>query len=182
MFHGILTFICPKYAVLCRRYGARRRSSSVVFSDILRLTCTKYDVFCGVVTIDVTTLGVRLSSVVRCPGLLLTSVGVHSQRLEVYRRDVRQWFFYVVSNVIPKLIFSKYGIFRRRCAQCLFSSSVPYVIPRFICAVWRLCNVLKIGVAALCVNFPASCLMPPLNVPWKDLEFFLSHPLPLIVT
>jgi hypothetical protein len=68
---GISTFICAKYAVLCRRRDdwrrdARRWFSSVVFSDILRPHAQDMASL-GLVTIDVT-LGVGLlASVPRLP-------------------------------------------------------------------------------------------------------------------
>jgi hypothetical protein len=52
LFDGIPTFICGEYAVLCRS-----RFSSIVFSNISRLTCAKYG---GGVTIGVVTPGVGL--------------------------------------------------------------------------------------------------------------------------
>jgi hypothetical protein len=60
VFVSIPTFISAKYAVSWRhrddwRHNARRRFPSFVCSDILKVTCTEYRVFCGVLATGVAT-------------------------------------------------------------------------------------------------------------------------------
>jgi hypothetical protein len=143
---------------LWRRHDAWRRFPSVVFTDVLRLLCSKYCVsWRRRDNWRSTPLSYHQSYGV--PRLLLALFAVRSRCRDAQRRICN-----FVLNVIPRLMYAKYIFFLRRHDDCCrdawrrFASIVPHGIPILFLVWFGILSHRTLG-----VGFLASCQIASLG-------------------